>query len=189
MHGPASTTLHPREAWGKKIPRRALPSFAVPASASRFMTDLHRFVPSRRAARTEYLAGAVAAFVLVAAILYLREGERSAGVVVGLGLGAAALVMMGYFVRTRFQWVDELHLSADGVTEVRGGKPRTLPWTAVADVRRFTRGGEQWVLSTHRGHMPMTIRTDGLSREEATRLRELIPTFHAGAGQARSHAE
>lgn len=153
------------------------------------MTDVHRFAPSRRAARTEYLAGAVAAFVLVAAILYLRQGERSAAVLVGLGLGAAALVMTGYFVRTRLQWVDELRLSADGVTEVRGGRPRTLPWTAVKDVRRLTRGGEQWVLSTQRGHIPMTIRTDGLTREEAARLRELIPTLHAGAGQARDHAE
>lgn len=145
------------------------------------MTDVHRFVPSRSAARTEYMGGAVAAFVLVAAIVYLRQDERSAAVLVGLGLGAAALVMMGYFVRTRFQWIDELHVSPEGVTEVRSGRHYTLPWKGVKEVRHFTRGGEQWVLSTHRGHRPLTIRTDGLSREDAARLRQLIPALHAAA--------
>lgn len=145
------------------------------------MTDIHRFVPSRKAARTEYLSGSVAAFVLVLAFLYLGRGERDLWVVLGLGLGAAALVLMGYFVRTRFQWVDELRLSPEGVTEVRAGRPYTLPWTAVKEVRHFTRGGEQWVLSTHRGHRPVTIRTNGLSGEEAARLRQLIPALHAAA--------
>jgi hypothetical protein len=80
--------------------------------------------------------------------------------------------------------VVELHLSPEGVTEVRGGRHYTLPWTAVKDVRHFTRGGEQWVLSTHRGHRPLTVRTDGLTRAEAARLRELIPVLHAAARAA-----
>ena len=145
------------------------------------MSEVHRFVPQRNAARSEYLSASVVAFVLVVAWLYVGRGERGAGLLIGLGAGAAALVGMGYFVRTRFQWVDEIHLSDEGVTLMANGKPRTLPWTAVKDVKRFTRGGEQWVLSTHRGHLPMTIRSDGLSREETARLRQLIPALHAAA--------
>lgn len=148
------------------------------------MTDVQRFVPSRKAARTEYVSGSVATLVLVVAYLYLGRGERDPRLLLGLGVPAALLVMMGYFVRTRFQWVDELHLSPEGVTEVRGGRHYTLPWTAVKDVRHSTRGGEQWELSTHRGHRPLTIRTDGLTREEAARLRVLIPALRAAARTA-----
>lgn len=154
------------------------------------MMDVHRFVPRRTIARTQYVMGAAAAFVLVAGWLYAGRGERDPRLLVGLGAGAAALVLMGYFVRTRLQWVDELSLSPEGVTEVRGGRRRTLPWTAVREVRRFTHGGEQWVLQTDRGHLPLTIRTDGLSSDEAARLRELIPALHAAArqaGQAAAH--
>lgn len=148
------------------------------------MSQVHRFVPQRDAARTEYLYASVVAFALTVVWLYAGRGERNALLLIGVGAGAATLVGMGYFVRTRFQWVDEIHLSDDGVTLVANGKPRTVPWTAVSDVKHFTRGGEQWVLSTHRGHLPVTIRSDGLSREETARLRELIPTLHAAARQA-----
>lgn len=147
------------------------------------MSDVHRFVPRRDAARTEYVSGAVVAFVLVVLVLYLRQGERNPAVFIGVGLAGSALVLMGWFVRTRFQWVDEIQLSAEGVTLVREGKPRTLPWTGVKAVKRITRGGEQWVLSTHRGHLPMTVRSDGLTNEETARLRELLPALHAAAAR------
>lgn len=145
------------------------------------MSDVHRFLPRRDAARTEYLASGATAFVLVIAWLYLGRGERDPLLLVGLATGAAAVVMAGYFVRTRFQWVDEIRLSAEGVTLVSAGRPQTLPWTAVKEVKRFTRGGEQWMLSTRPGHLPLTIRSDGLTTEETARLRDLIPALHAAA--------
>ncbi|HEX2211642.1 MAG TPA: hypothetical protein VHG93_28400 [Longimicrobium sp.] len=102
---------------------------------------------------------------------------------IGLGAGVAALVFAGYFVRTPLQWVDELELSGKGVTQVARGVSRTLPWTAVKDVKRFTRGSEQWILSTHPGHPPMTNRADGLNRDEVKQIRELIPALHAAAAR------
>jgi hypothetical protein len=145
------------------------------------MSDVHRFVPQRSAARTEFVSGAVMAFIVVAGWLYIGRGERNPALILGLAVGAAALVLLSWFVRTRFQWVDEVQLSHEGVTLMRAGKPQTLPWTAVKAVKRYTRGGEQWVLSTRPGHIPMTIRSDGLSREDTTRLREMLPALHAAA--------
>lgn len=147
------------------------------------MTDVHTFTPRRAEARTESLVAAVVAAALVAGYLYLGQGERNPRLLAGLAMLAAALVLAGYLLRSRFQWVDEIQLSDHGATLVRGGRPQTLPWTEVKSVRHFTRGGEQWVLAANRGHLPMTIRADGLSREEAARLRELIPALHAAAAQ------
>lgn len=152
------------------------------------MTDVHTFTPRRGEARTESLVAAVLAAALVVAYLYGGQGERDWRLLAGLGAMASALVLTGYLMRSRFQWVDEIRLDADGATLLRAGTPQTLPWTQVKSVRHYTRGGEQWVLSASRGHLPMTIRADGLNREEAARLRELIPALHA-AGQASGAAE
>ncbi|HYR11617.1 MAG TPA: hypothetical protein VEQ60_27790 [Longimicrobium sp.] len=148
------------------------------------MSDVHTFAPRRKDARTESLAGAAVAALMVLGFLYLGQGERDWRVLSGLAAFGAALVLSGHLVRTRFQWVDEIHLSAQDATLVRNGAPETLPWTQVKSVRHTTRGGEQWVLEAHRGHRPMTIRADGLNREEAARLRELIPALHAAARPA-----
>lgn len=145
------------------------------------MTDVHTFTPRRAEARTESLVAAVVAAALGAGYLYLGRGERDPRLLAGLGAMAAALVLTGYLLRFRFQWVDEIQLSDEAATLVRGGTPQMLPWAQVKSVRHFTRGGEQWVLGTDRGHPPMTIRADGLNREEAARLRELIPALHAAA--------
>lgn len=147
------------------------------------MMDVHTFTPRRSEARTESLVAAVLAAVLVLAYLYVGHGVRDVRLLFGLATLASALVLMGYLMRSRFQWVDEIHLSAEGATLVRAGKPQTLPWTQVKSVRHVTRGGEAWILSANRGHLPMTIRADGLNREEAARLRELIPALHAAARQ------
>lgn len=154
---------------------------ALLSSAAR-MPDVHTFTPRRSEARTESLVAAVLAAGVVLAYLYVGRGERNWRLLVGLAAMAAALILAGYLMRSRFQWVDEIRLSAEGVTQVRDGKPRTLPWSQVKSVRHLTRGGEQWVLAAHRGHLPMTIRADGLNRDEAARLRELIPALHAAAG-------
>jgi pimeloyl-ACP methyl ester carboxylesterase len=148
------------------------------------MADVHTFTPRPAEARTESLVAAVVAAALVSGYLYLGQGERDPRLLAGLGAMAAALVLAGYLLRFRFQWVDEIQLSDEGATLVRGGKPRTLPWTQVKSVRHFTRSGEQWVLAANAGHTPMTIRADGLNREEAARLRELIPALHAAAAHA-----
>lgn len=143
--------------------------------------DVHTFTPRRAEARTESLVAAVLAAALVAGYLYLGQGERNPQLLAGLGALAAALVLVGYIARSRFQWVDEIQLTRQGATLVREESRETLPWTAVKSVRHFMRGGEQWILSTHPGHRPMTIRADGLNREEAARLRTLIPELHAAA--------
>jgi hypothetical protein len=147
------------------------------------MSDVHTFAPRRKDARTESLAAAAVAALMVVGFLYLGQGERDWRLLSGLAALGAALVLSGHFVRTRFQWVDEIRLSAEGATLVRDGAVETLPWTQVKSVQHTTRGGEQWVLAAHRGHRPMTIRTDGLSREESARLRERIPALHAAARQ------
>jgi hypothetical protein len=152
------------------------------------MTDVHTFTPRRAEARTESLVAAVVAAALVLIYLFLGRGERDPRLLVGLATIAAALVLTGYLMRSRFQWVDEIQLSDEGATLVRGDRPQTLPWTQVQSVRHFTRGGEQWVLAANRGHLPMTIRADGLNREEAARLRELIPALHAAAQAPESTA-
>lgn len=184
MRAAASTTLHPRGAWGKKNhpePRAsARPAPRVPAS----MTDVHTFTPRRAEARAESLVAAAVAAALVLLYLYAGQGERNPRLLAGLSTMAAALVLTGYLMRARFQWVDEIQLSDQGVTLVRGGYPQTLPWAQVKSVRHLTRGGEQWILATNRGCLPMTIRADGLNREEAARLRELIPALHAAAAPA-----
>ncbi|HEU4884932.1 MAG TPA: hypothetical protein VFT45_21920 [Longimicrobium sp.] len=148
------------------------------------MPDVHTFTPRRAEARTESLAAAILAAATVVVYLYVGRGERDVRLLAGLSTMAAALILTGYLVRSRFQWVDEIQLSPEGVTQVRDGKAQTLPWSEVKSVRHFTRGGEQWVLAANRGHLPMTIRADGLNREEAARLRELIPALHAAAGPA-----
>lgn len=145
------------------------------------MTDVHTFTPRRSEARTESFVAAILAAALVAAYLYVGQGARDVRLLAGLAALAAGLVLLGYLMRSHFQWVDEIQLSAEGATLVRNGAPQTLPWAQVASVRHFTRGGEGWILSTHRGHLPMTIRADGLNKEEASRLRELIPALHAAA--------
>ena len=147
------------------------------------MPDVHTFTPRRAQARTESVVAAVIAAVLVLLYLYVGQGERNVRLLAGLGTMAAALVLAGYLMRFRFQWVEEIQLSDQGATLVRNGKPQTLPWAEVKSVRHITRGGEQWVLAANPGHLPMTIRTDGLNREEAARLRELIPALHAAAAQ------
>jgi hypothetical protein len=143
--------------------------------------DVHTFVPSRREARSESLVAAVVAAGLVVGYLYLGQGERDPRLLAGLGALAAALLLVGYMVRSHFQWVDEIRLTPEGVTLVRDETRQTLPWTAVKSIRHLGRGGEQWILSTHPGHRPMTIRADGLTRDDAARLRELIPALHAAA--------
>lgn len=145
------------------------------------MTGVHTFTPRPAEARTESLVAAIVAAALVAGYLYLGQGVRNPRLLAGLATMAAALVLAGYLLRFRFQWVDEIQLSAEGATLVRGGKPQTLPWAQVKSVRHFTRGGEQWVLASSPGHLPMTIRADGLNREEAARLRELIPALYSAA--------
>lgn len=147
------------------------------------MTDVHTFTPRRAEARTESLVAAIVAAALVGGYLYLGQGVRNPRLLAGLAMMAAALVLTGYLLRFRFQWVDEIQLSDEGATLVRGGSPQTLPWTQVKSVRHLTRGGEQWVLAAGPGHTPMTIRADGLNREEAARLRELIPALHAAVRQ------
>lgn len=146
------------------------------------MTDVHTFTPRRAEARTESLLAAALAAGLVIAILYAR-GEHDWRVLSGFAALGAAVILLGYMTRSQFQWVDEIRLSPDGATLVRNGRPQTLPWTAVKDIRHVTSGGEQWILSTHRGHLPMTIRADGLNRDEVARLRTLIPALHAAAVQ------
>jgi hypothetical protein len=145
------------------------------------MPDVHTFTPRRADARTESLVAAVLAAALVLAYLYVGQGERDPRLLAGLSMLAAALILAGYLMRAGFQWVDEIQLSGEAATLVRNGKPQTLPWAQVTSVRHFTRGGEQWILAATRGHLPMTIRADGLNREEAARLRELIPALHAAA--------
>lgn len=147
------------------------------------MTDVHTFTPRRAEARTESLVAAAVAAALVGGYLYLGQGVRNPRLLAGLATMAAALVLTGYLLRSRFQWVDEIQLSAKGATLVRGGHEQTLPWAQVKSVRHVTRGGEQWVLAAHPGHLSMTIRADGLNREEAARLREVIPALHAAARQ------
>lgn len=145
------------------------------------MTDVHTFTPRRAEARTESLVAAVVAAALVLLYLYVGQGERNPRLLAGLATLAAALVLTGYLMRSRFQWVDEIRLSDEGATLVRGGRPQTLPWAHVKSVRHFTRGGEQWILASNPGYLPMTIRADGLNREETERLRTLIPALHAAA--------
>ena len=152
------------------------------------MPDVHTFTPRPAEARTESLVAAVLAAALVLAYLYVGQGERDVRLLAGLSMLAAALILAGYLLRSSFQWVDEIQLSDQAATLVRNGKPQTLPWAQVASVRHFTRGGEQWVLAANRGHLPMTIRADGLNREEAARLGELIPALHAAAQAAESTA-
>jgi hypothetical protein len=152
------------------------------------MPDAHTFTPRHSEARTESLVAAVLAAALVTAYLYVGQGERDPRLLAGLAALAAALVLVGYIVRTRFQWVDEIRLTPESVTQLRGEFAETLPWTAVKSIRHFTRGGEGWTLATHPGHRPMTIRADGLNREEAGRLRELIPELHAGQRDRQSAA-
>lgn len=147
------------------------------------MTDVHTFTPCRAEARTESLVAAIVAAALVLLYLYAGQGVRNPRLLAGLGTMAAALVLTGYLVRSHFQWVDEIHLSDEAATLVRGDRPQTLPWAQVKSVRHLTRGGEHWVLASNPGHLPMTIRADGLNREEAARLRELIPALHAAAAQ------
>lgn len=150
--------------------------------------DVHTFVPRRAEARTESLIGAVVAAALVVGYLYLGQGERDPRLLAGLGAMAAALLLVGYIVRGHFHWVDEIRLTREGATLVRDESRQTLPWTAVKSIRHFTRGGEQWILSTHPGHPPMTIRADGLTRDEAARLRTLIAELHAAAQQEQQSA-
>lgn len=145
------------------------------------MPDVHTFTPRRSEARTESLVAAAVAAALVLAYLYVGRGERDPRLLAGFAAMGAALVLTGYLVRSRFQWVDEIRLDDRGATQVRGGAQQTLPWAQVKSVRHFTRGGEQWILASEKGYLPMTIRADGLNREEATRLRELIPALHAAA--------
>jgi hypothetical protein len=147
------------------------------------MTDVHTFTPRRADARKESFVAAIVAAALVLAYLYVGREVRDPRLLTGLSTLAAALILSGYLVRSTLQWVDEIQLSDQDVTQVHNGKPQTLPWAQVKSVRHVTRGGEQWILATHRGHLPMTIRADGLNREEAARLRELIPALHAAAGQ------
>lgn len=148
------------------------------------MPDVHTFTPRRAEARTESLVAAIVAGALVLLYLYVGQGERNWRLLAGLATMAAALVLTGYLMRSRFQWIDEIRLDDEGATLTRSGKPQTLPWAQVKSVRHSTRGGEQWVLASNRGYLPMTIRADGLNREEAARLRELIPALHAAAAQA-----
>jgi hypothetical protein len=145
------------------------------------MPDVHTFTPRRAEARKESLLAAVVAAALVFAYLYVGRDVRDVRLLAGLAMFAAALILAGYLMRSSFQWVDEIQLSDEAATLVRNGKPQTLPWAQVKSVRHFTRGGEHWVLAANRGHLPMTIRDDGLNREEAARLRELIPALHAAA--------
>jgi hypothetical protein len=152
------------------------------------MPDVHTFTPRRSEARTESLVAAILAAALVVAYLYVGRGERDVRLLAGFSTFAAALILAGYLMRSSFQWVDEIQLSDDAATLVRNGSPQTLPWAQVKSVRHFTRGGEQWVLASNRGYLPMTIRADGLNREEAARLRELIPALHAAAQVAESTA-
>lgn len=147
------------------------------------MPDVHTFTPRRSEARTESLVAAAVAAGLVLLYLYAGQGERDVRLLAGLAAMAAALVLSGYLVRARFQWVDEIRLDDEGATQVANGAARTLPWAQVKEVRHFTRGGEHWILASQRGYLPMTIRADGLNREEAARLRELIPALHAAAQQ------
>jgi hypothetical protein len=143
---------------------------------------VHRFEPSRAAAKQEALGGALFAVLAVAAILYGR-GERNWLLMIGFALFAGAIVWMGFAVRTRTAWTDSIELSPEGVTLMRGGKPRTLAWSAVKSIRHETRGGEHWLLVPHGGRDPLMIRDDGLTRDEARTLRELIPALHAAARQ------
>lgn len=145
------------------------------------MSEVHTFTPSRKKARAESLGATVLAALMVFGILYVGQGERDWRMLTGFAAMGAALVLSGYLVRTRFQWVDEIRLSAQGATLARAGAEQTLQWAHVKSIRHVTRGGEQWILETHRGHLPMTIRADGLNREDTARLRELIPTLHAAA--------
>jgi hypothetical protein len=147
-----------------------------------FTTSVHRFEPSRAAAKQETLGGALFAFLATPAILY-GYGERDWRLLLGAALAAAAVVWMGFAVRTRSAWVDAIELSAEGVTLVRGGKRHTLAWTAVKSIRHETRGGERWLLVRHSGRDPLLIRDDGLTRDEARTLRELIPALHDAARQ------
>jgi hypothetical protein len=109
------------------------------------------------------------------------QGERDARLLAGLAALAAGVVLLGYLLRAHVQWVDEIQLSDESATLMRDGDPQTLPWTAVRSVRHYTRGGEHWILTAHPGHSTMIIRADGLNREEAARLRELISALHAAA--------
>lgn len=143
--------------------------------------DVHTFVPRRAEARTESLIAAGVAAALVVGYLYLGQGERDPRLLAGLGAMAAALILVGYIVRGHFHWVDEIHLTREGAALVRGESRQTLAWTAVKSIRHFARGGEQWILATHPGHPPMTIRADGLTRDQAARLRTLIAELHASA--------
>ncbi len=145
------------------------------------MPDVHTFTPRRAEARTESLIAALVAAALIVAYLYLGQGERNVRLLAGFAAMGAGLVLCGYLVRARFQWVDEIRLDGDGATQVRNGRAQTLPWAQVRSVRHFTRGGEQWILASQRGYLPMTIRADGLNRDEAARLRQLIPALHAAA--------
>jgi hypothetical protein len=145
-------------------------------------SQVHRFAPSRAVARQETLGGALFALLATLAVLYAR-GERNWLVLLGFALAAGAVVWVGFAVRTRTAWVDAIELSPGGVTLFRGDKERTMAWTEVKSIRHETRGGEHWLLMPHAGRDPLLIRDDGLSRDEARALRELIPTLHAAAAQ------
>lgn len=148
------------------------------------MTDVHTFTPRRSEARTESFVAAGVAAALVAGYLYVGQGQRDVRLLAGLAALAAGVVLLGYLLRAHVQWVDEIRLSAESATLMRNDAPQTLPWTAVRFVRHYSRGGEHWILTAHPGHATMIIRADGLSREEAARLRELIPALHAAATDA-----
>lgn len=148
---------------------------------------VHRFEPQRPAARREIAAAAVFAFVAVLATLFAR-GERDWRVMLAFAVGACAAILAGAAAQARTVWADAIELTPDAITVVRGGRPRTLAWTAVKSIRRGDYGGEHWLLVPHGGRDPLVVRADGLTDAEVRDLRELIPALHASArGERDAH--
>ncbi|HEX2076231.1 MAG TPA: hypothetical protein VHG08_00930 [Longimicrobium sp.] len=141
---------------------------------------VHRFEPQRPAAKREAAGAAVFAFVVVLATLY-GYGERDWPMMLVFAAGGTALVLAGGAARMRTAWTDAIELSPQGITLVRGGRPRTLAWTAVKSIRHGDYGGEHWLLVPHGGRDPLVVSADGLTRAEVRVLRELIPALHATA--------
>jgi hypothetical protein len=153
----------------------------APSYSQTPMSQVHRFVPQRGEAKKENIVAAVLGFFVGPALLYFSEGVRSWPVLIGAGVGVAALILVGYTVRGRIAWIDAIELSPEGATLETKGERRTLAWTNVKGVRHGNRGGVHWSLSPRGAHPTMMIRGDGLSTEECRQITELINAYIAEA--------
>lgn len=139
--------------------------------------ETHRFHPDPRAAHRENLFTAAVTAVLVPALLYFAEGERSP-VVLGVfgGLGAGG-VLAFYTWRSRRKGLQSLEITPEQVTVKDRSGERTLWWSEVREARHAYRGGEHWVLRARDRRRTLVLRLDGYSGEESGRIGELITRY------------